>query len=61
MALMQRENFKDSYYYLNRALKLGTEIGNPKIVSTSSTWLAYTCADLGLLDEAVTHGRELWK
>jgi len=56
MALMQRENFKDSYYYLSQALKLGDEIADPKIISTASTWLAYTCADLGLLDEAVTHG-----
>ena len=56
MTLMQRENVKDSYHYLNLALKLGIEIGDQKIVSSASTWLAYTCADLGLLDEAVTHG-----
>ncbi len=56
MALMQRENFKDSYYYLTRALKLGDAIADPKIISSASTWLAYTCADLGLLDEALRHG-----
>jgi class 3 adenylate cyclase/tetratricopeptide (TPR) repeat protein len=47
---------KDSYHYLCKALKIGEEIENQQVIGYACTWLSWTCADLGLLDEAVTFG-----
>jgi class 3 adenylate cyclase/tetratricopeptide (TPR) repeat protein len=57
IALMSgREKYKESYRYLSRALKLGEEIGNPEIVSRACAQLSWTCAEMGLLDEAILFG-----
>ena len=49
---------KDSYEYLNRALELGEEIGNQQVMGYACTWLNWTCADWGLLDEAIVFGEK---
>jgi len=56
-----REKYKDSYEYLQRASKIGEGIQNQKIVGYACTWLTWTCAELGLLDEAIDHGKHAQK
>ena len=51
------EDLNDAYRYLLKALELGNEIENPKVKGYAFTWLSWTCAELGLLEEAVSHGK----
>jgi len=55
-ALRAKERLIESYQYLIKALKIGEETENIKIVGQSCAYLAYTCADMGLLDDAVSFG-----
>jgi predicted ATPase len=56
-----REKYKDSYEYLQLASKIGETIQNEKIVGYACTWLTWTCSELGLLDEAIDHGKHAQK
>jgi len=56
-SLHQREKYRDAYRYLSHALEIGERINNSKIIGYSSCWLTYTCANLGLFDEAMANGR----
>jgi class 3 adenylate cyclase/tetratricopeptide (TPR) repeat protein len=51
-------NFKvrDSYRYLCKALEVGEQIGNQKVVGYACAWLAWTGPTLGLLEESVVFG-----
>jgi class 3 adenylate cyclase/tetratricopeptide (TPR) repeat protein len=49
---------KDSYQYLSKALELGKEIGNQQVIGYACAWLTWTCAELGLLDEAIVFGEK---
>jgi class 3 adenylate cyclase/tetratricopeptide (TPR) repeat protein len=49
---------KDSYQYLTRALELGEEIGNQQVIGYACAWLTWTCADWGLIDEAIVFGEK---
>jgi class 3 adenylate cyclase/tetratricopeptide (TPR) repeat protein len=63
MGLYCREKFRDSYQYLSEALKIGEETGNQQVIGYACAWLTWTCAALGLLDEAITfgeRGREIY-
>jgi len=55
-ALQRREKLQEGYEYLQKALKIGEEIGDIKGIGYSCAWLATIGADLGLLDEAVIYG-----
>jgi predicted ATPase/class 3 adenylate cyclase len=55
-ALRCREEFEESYRYLRKALELGEEITNPLVIGYACSQLGWTCAELGLLDEAVQFG-----
>jgi class 3 adenylate cyclase/tetratricopeptide (TPR) repeat protein len=48
---------KESYDYLCKALKIGEEIQDQKVIGYSCAWLTWTCAELGLLDEAIDFGQ----
>jgi tetratricopeptide (TPR) repeat protein len=48
---------KSSYEYLCKALKTGEEIEDRSVIGYACTWLTWTCADLGLLEEAVAFGQ----
>jgi class 3 adenylate cyclase/tetratricopeptide (TPR) repeat protein len=54
---MASGKLKESHQYLNRALELGEEIGNPQVIGYACTWLNWTCSELGLLDEAIAFGK----
>jgi class 3 adenylate cyclase/tetratricopeptide (TPR) repeat protein len=53
--LWGKGNF-DGYTYLHRALRLGEETNNLRVIGYACTWLAFPCTDMGLLDEAIAHG-----
>jgi tetratricopeptide (TPR) repeat protein len=55
-SLYCRDRDEDSYRYLLKALKLGEEIGNEQLIGYACTWIVWTCAELGLLDEAIRFG-----
>lgn len=55
-AFCWRMSFKEANQNLRKALTIGEEIGNHKVIGYASTWLAWNCAELGLLEEAVQHG-----
>jgi class 3 adenylate cyclase/tetratricopeptide (TPR) repeat protein len=55
-ALDCRERFRDAHQYLSRALKIGEEIRNEQVIGYACTWLCWTCAEMGLLDKAITYG-----
>jgi len=50
------ENLREGYQYLHKALAIGEEIKNEKIICYACTWLSMNCSDLGLMDEAITLG-----
>ncbi len=52
-----REKYRDSYQYLHKAIKMGEEIQNDRIIGHACAWLCWTCCELGLLDEAITQGQ----
>jgi len=54
-AIASRARLRESYQYLSKALKLGEEIGDQKLIGYACTWLAWSCIYLGHLDEAITH------
>ena len=56
-ALRSREKLRDGYAYLIKALHLGEENASQKVIGYASAWLSWTCADRGLLDEALKHGQ----
>jgi class 3 adenylate cyclase/tetratricopeptide (TPR) repeat protein len=46
----------DAYPYLSKALSIGEEIDSQQIKGYACCWLTWTCAELGLLDEAIAFG-----
>ncbi|MGD9132759.1 MAG: AAA family ATPase [Desulfobacterales bacterium] len=57
LCLFFREKFADSYTYLRKAFKIGKELENQKIIGYACAWLSWTCAELGLCDEAIARGQ----
>jgi len=57
LALHSRHKLEDGYQYLQKALKLGEEIGNHRLIGYACAWLAFNCAQLGLLDDAIVLGK----
>jgi tetratricopeptide (TPR) repeat protein len=47
---------KSSYEYLCKALKIGEEIEDRKLIGYACAWLSWTCAELGPLEEALSFG-----
>jgi class 3 adenylate cyclase/tetratricopeptide (TPR) repeat protein len=52
----ENEKFRESYQYLSTALDLGEKIKDQQIIGYACAWLSTTCAEMGLLEEAVAHG-----
>jgi len=48
---------KSSYEYLCKALKIGEEIEDRRLIGYACAWLTWTCDGLGLLEEAVAFGQ----
>jgi class 3 adenylate cyclase/tetratricopeptide (TPR) repeat protein len=56
VALWGIERYRDSYQYLLKALELGEDIKSPQIIGYACSTLAWTCAEIGLLDDAIAFG-----
>jgi class 3 adenylate cyclase/tetratricopeptide (TPR) repeat protein len=55
VSLAQRTRYKEAYPYLLKALEIGENNENPQVIGYACAWLAVTCSELGLLDEAINH------
>jgi class 3 adenylate cyclase/tetratricopeptide (TPR) repeat protein len=55
-SLDRRRRMRDAYRYLHMAIDLGEKTNNRQTIGYASAFLCFTCTDLGLLDEAITHG-----
>jgi class 3 adenylate cyclase/tetratricopeptide (TPR) repeat protein len=55
-AMQRRENLEESRRYLKISLGIGEENKELKTIGYACAWLTHTCADLGLLDEALRYG-----
>ncbi len=53
MTIWFREKYTSSYDYLRKALDMGEDIQDQHLIGYACTWLAWTCAELGSLEEAV--------
>jgi tetratricopeptide (TPR) repeat protein len=49
---------KSSYEYLCKALMIGEEIEDKRVIGYACTWLSWTCAELGLLKDAIAFGQK---
>jgi len=47
---------KVSYDYLTKALNLGEDSKDQKVIGYACTWLTWSCAELALFDEAASYG-----
>jgi len=56
-SLYPSRKLKESYNYLSKALEVGEQIQDPKVIGYACTWLAWTCGELGALDEAIYFGK----
>jgi class 3 adenylate cyclase/tetratricopeptide (TPR) repeat protein len=56
LALWGIERYRDSYQYLHKALELGEDMKNQQIIGYTCSCLAWTCAEMGLLDDAIAFG-----
>ena len=56
-ALWSRGEPKNGYHYLCKALELGEEIENRKVIGYACAWLAWACGDLGLVEEGIVFGK----
>jgi class 3 adenylate cyclase/tetratricopeptide (TPR) repeat protein len=56
MALWATGKSKDSYRYLRKALKLGEEASDPRVIGYACTWLPLPCIEIGKMDEGIEYG-----
>jgi class 3 adenylate cyclase/tetratricopeptide (TPR) repeat protein len=61
IAIYLAGKMKDAYQYLLKALVLGEESGDRKVEGYACTWLAWTCAELGLFAEGFDFGERAQK
>ncbi len=56
MAFWATGKTKDSHRYLRKALTLGEEASDTRVIGYACTWLPLPCAELGLMDEGIEYG-----
>jgi tetratricopeptide (TPR) repeat protein len=56
MALWGVGENKGSYHTLRKALTLGEDAGDIRVIGYACTWLVLACIELGLLDEGIEYG-----
>jgi class 3 adenylate cyclase len=59
--LNARDNCREADRYLQKALKIGEETANERVIGYACTWLALNCALLGFLDDAVAFGTRAYE
>jgi class 3 adenylate cyclase/tetratricopeptide (TPR) repeat protein len=55
-AIYFKERLKESHGYLSRALEIGKETGDQRLIAYASTWLAWSHMSLGEFDKAIASG-----
>jgi tetratricopeptide (TPR) repeat protein len=55
-SMQNSRGVRDSYHYLHKALQIGEETKSELVVCYACCWLSWTCAFMGLLDEAIALG-----
>jgi tetratricopeptide (TPR) repeat protein/class 3 adenylate cyclase len=60
-ALQCAESLRESYEYLQRALKLAQRSRSDKATAYVCAWLGRTATDMGKLDEAIYHCNQAWE
>ncbi|MGZ6292734.1 MAG: hypothetical protein ACXWMK_11150, partial [Syntrophales bacterium] len=58
-ALQFNHEIREAHQYATKALHLGEEIGSQEIIGYSLAVLCYTFRELGLLEEAISHGEKV--
>ena len=58
-ALCFMQKLKEAHQYLQKALALGEERKNQRVIGYACAWLTYVCNDLGILDESVVLGKRV--
>ena len=56
-----RGKAEKSYQYLIKALSVGEEIEDQRTIGYACTWLSFTCAGLGRMDEGIAFGERAQK
>ncbi|KKK58831.1 hypothetical protein LCGC14_3040470, partial [marine sediment metagenome] len=56
LTLCWKTKFREAYRYMHKAIKLGEEIENQRVIGLACAWLPWICAELGLLNEAINFG-----
>jgi tetratricopeptide (TPR) repeat protein len=51
-----RDKYQTAYQRLQIALGIGEEIEDPRVIGYACTWLAWSCAEMGLFDEGIAYG-----
>jgi len=57
-AMNWSNNLVEAHAYLNKALEIGEQAGNEKVLEYAYIFLPWCCADLGMLDNAIEFGRK---
>ena len=57
-AMEFRAKYREAYQYLRKALELGEEIKNKRVIGYACGFLAWNCPELGMTNEAVTFGKQ---
>jgi len=57
LALYETGHVKEANKSLRQALRLGEFIEDNRVIGYSSSWLTWSCTELGLLDEAIHYGQ----
>jgi class 3 adenylate cyclase/tetratricopeptide (TPR) repeat protein len=60
-SLGRREIYDHGYEYLTKALKIGEESTDIKVIGYCCSWLTWTCAEMGLLNKALEYGERAQK
>jgi class 3 adenylate cyclase/tetratricopeptide (TPR) repeat protein/predicted transcriptional regulator len=55
-SLSNGKDIRSSYQYLHKALQIGEETKDERLICYAHCWLSWTCSSMGLLDEAVASG-----
>jgi tetratricopeptide (TPR) repeat protein len=56
-----RERYDQAYRHLNRSLEAGKAGSDARVMGEAHSWLTWTCAEMGRLDEAIEHGKKAQK
>ena len=52
-ALWHRHRFMEAYEYLSRAMALGKQADDNRLLAYANTWMSFLCSELGKIKEAV--------